>query len=231
MLKFEDAAVERAALAGEAYIAIPVEVYQSAPGSLQVTAYASCEKIARHFLSLYGADPFCSDALAWLGSRIAAFMAPRGYKYNAEASEVILEYAAPKNGVLQLQNTEAIQIQDQYTWLSYENETGADPDFLDDKVEPAFAVVENRRIVSCACINDAFYANGAVEVYVETAPAYRGRGYGKRCAASLISHLQRRGLDVLYKCYATNSASAAIACACGLERTGRRASFVCYADV
>lgn len=230
MLKYEEPAIEQAALSGEMYIAIPVEVYQNAADEVQLTTYAACEETAKAFLSDYGADPFRRDALSWLASRMDAFMTPYGYRYNSEASRVILEYTA-ENDVLRPPKVRTISIKNLDEWLQYENKTDVDPDFTHGGKGIAFAVEENGCIVSCACTNDAFYADGAVEIHVETAPEYQNRGFGYSCVASLVYCLTDQGYKVWYKCYETNFASAAIAQKCGLRLTGRRISFVCYADV
>ncbi len=102
--------------------------------------------------------------------------------------------------------------------------------FLNTYHNIACAVVKNGAIASCACINDAFYANGAVEIYVETVPAYRNQGFGTSCVTALVSCLSQKKTPIWYKCYESNSASVAIAKKCGLKLKGKRLSFVCYAD-
>ena len=230
MLIYEDSAIESAALSGEAHIAIPVEIYQNAAGEIQLTAYTSCKEIANTFLSIYGTDPFHKDSLSWLANRIDTFMEHYGFRYDPEASGIILEYTAEGN-VLQSAKVKTISIRKLDEWIQYKNKTDVDPDFASGEKGVASAVVENENIVSCACTNDAFYADGAVEIHVETAPEYQNRGFGCSCVTSLISYLTNQGYKVWYKCYETNFASAAIAQKCGLQLTGRRVSFVCYADV
>lgn len=232
MILLEDASVEQDVLAGNAYIAVPMEIYQSISGETTLTVYSACSNIAHSYMAALGQDAFEKDLLAQTSGRIEAFMKTVGYTYDAEASQTILEYATGKEWhTPKIQSDHVIIIQTLDEWTQYKNETNAEPDFLDNGRSAAFVIVKNETIVSCACINDAFYTNGAVEIHVETAADYQERGYAASCTAALVSYFWQKGISVWYKCYENNSASAAVAEKCGLKLRGKRVSFVCYADV
>lgn len=231
MIRYEDLSVEQAALSGKTYIAIPFEIYEGAAGEVSLTAYGACKDVAEGFWASYGDSPFQKEGLEWVSQRIAAFMAKYGYQYDPQASRKILEFSTCGYGVQIPDRNEAIVMKTRDEWMQYENETDAEPDFANGEKGVAFAVIRNKRIVSCACTNDAFYADDAAEIHVETALQYRGRGFGYMCTAALTEFLCAQGYRVWYKCYEENYASASLARKCGIRLHGKRVSFVCFADV
>ncbi len=60
-----------------------------------------------------------------------------------------------------------------------------------------------------------------IEIGVETAPEYRGKGYASAAARALSAWLCTAGFRVLYKCDAHNLASAAVARNAGFVQSGR----------
>jgi len=58
-------------------------------------------------------------------------------------------------------------------------------------------------------------------IAVETAPAYRRRGYAHTAAAALIAARRQSGREVIYRCAETNTASMALAASLGLQPTAR----------
>ena len=231
MKLIEDMSAEQNALAGDAYIAVPLEIYQSISGLITLTAYSACRDIVQSYMSACERNPLEKELIAQVSQQIASFMENVGYKYNAESSQTILEYVVPNEWQMPNNvsgNVTMIKTIDE--WAQYRNKTNAEPDFLNSDRSIACAVVESGAIISCACINDAFYADGAVEIYVETMPKYQNQGLGAVCVATLISYMFQKKIPIWYKCYENNPASAAIAKKCGLALKGKRLSFVCYAD-
>lgn len=231
MILIEDTSAEQNALAGNAYIAVPLEIYQSISGETTLIAYSACRDIIKSYMSACGQDPLEKKLTARVSQQIKAFMENVGYKYDAEVSQPILEYTTPREWQMPKNiNDDVIIIKTLDEWTQYKNETNAEPDFLSSDHNIACAAVKNGSIVSCACINDAFYANAAVEIYVETVPKYQNQGLGTSCVAALVSCLFQKEIPVWYKCYENNLASTAVAEKCGLRLEGKRLSFVCYAD-
>lgn len=60
-----------------------------------------------------------------------------------------------------------------------------------------------------------------IEIGVETAPEYRGKGYASAAARTLSAWLCTEGFHVLYKCDEHNLASAAVARNAGFVQSGR----------
>ena len=230
MIRIEDADLERAVLAGEMGIAIPAEIYLPVDGEPKITTFALCEEPVREYASRFAGELLSDAALAWLGARIGPQMAIYGYAFDREPSGVIEEYLAEKQTRLPTEN-KALRLDLAGNQGICENETSVEIEPESAEQNAVFAVVENGRIVSLACVNDAEYSSGAVELYVETAPKHRNKGYGKMCVAALANHFLQQEKTVWYKCYAENSASVAIARSCGFHLVGKRAAMVCYADV
>lgn len=80
---------------------------------------------------------------------------------------------------------------------------------------PVFAVVVDGEIVS-ACVSSRENTR-AGEAWVQTAPAYRGRGYARQVTAAWGASLVRRGKIAFYSHAQENAASAAVARGLGLE--------------
>ena len=74
------------------------------------------------------------------------------------------------------------------------------------------------------------FSDDTYEIYVETAKAYRGRGFATAAVAALSEYLIGRGCVVGYKCGEDNEASAAVAEKLGMKLDGCRFDMVCYAD-
>ncbi len=196
MIRYEDPTVECAALSGQTYVAIPFEIYQSVSGKVKLTVYKACKDIAKEFLSVYGDNPLHKDGIMWAARHIQDFMIKYGYQYDAQASDVILEFAAREDTLKMPDRNESVLLKTTEEWFQYENATSADPDFLSPEKGVAFAAVRDGEIISCACINDMFYADGAIEIQVDTVLQYRNCGLGYMYSVSLIKYLCGLGYTV-----------------------------------
>ena len=87
-----------------------------------------------------------------------------------------------------------------------------DPDLL--PCGPVYAVLLDGKIVS-ACVSARENAEAA-EAWVQTTPAYRGRGYGRQTTAAWAGAALSRGKIALYSHLWTNLASKRIAASLGL---------------
>ena len=89
------------------------------------------------------------------------------------------------------------------------------------KIPPmSYVTVDEGKIVSVATVNDT-ESDSVLEITVNTAPEYRGRGYGASNTAALALYLIEKGYAVAYCVSAYNKASIKIAKKCGFEKTGR----------
>ncbi len=77
---------------------------------------------------------------------------------------------------------------------------------------PVFGVLENEKVVALC---GAVLKDGYAEVYAETAPRYRRRGYAASCLKALSAHLLKGGYRVLYECREENEASRRTVERCG----------------
>lgn len=85
-----------------------------------------------------------------------------------------------------------------------------------------FAIVKEGQIVSVAVTAEAPQkCSDFVEIGVETAPAYRGKGYAVAAVRALCDFLVKKGHRVLYKCYHRNIASTATARKAGFSEVGK----------
>lgn len=80
------------------------------------------------------------------------------------------------------------------------------------RMGPVFGVFEEGKVVSLC---GGVLRDGFAEVYAETAPRYRRRGYAAACLAALAKDLIGKGHRVLYECREENVASR-----CTVERCG-----------
>ncbi len=109
----------------------------------------------------------------------------------------------------------------------YENKTtyDFDPDF---NPEECFVTLIDDKIVSVCAINPTSEDEWSPELCVETAPAYRKKGYAVSNIAAMAKALREDGQGAEYRCSCKNLASASAAMAAGFEETGRIYYFVSY---
>ncbi len=69
---------------------------------------------------------------------------------------------------------------------------------------PLCGIVKDGKVVSLA---GAVMKDGVANIHIETAPAYRGRGYAKACLLALCDELKSKSIPVLYECRSENTAS------------------------
>ena len=83
----------------------------------------------------------------------------------------------------------------------------------------AYGYIEGGRILSLA-ITHTPPTGAAVELTLETAREYRGRGYGGAALAAITADLVGRGVAVLYRTRRNNTPSARAALSCGFRAAG-----------
>lgn len=84
-----------------------------------------------------------------------------------------------------------------------------------------FGVIADGRVASLALAHPVgVMEHLAADVGVETAPAYRGRGFAKAAVSALAAHVTGRGGEVRYGCRPDNAASIAVARALGFVPFG-----------
>ncbi len=79
---------------------------------------------------------------------------------------------------------------------------------------PAYAVAAEGAVVAAAWV-------GNEGIAVETAPAYRRRGYARAAASAVVAALLCEGREAVWRCSAANAASCALAASLGMAEVAR----------
>lgn len=77
-----------------------------------------------------------------------------------------------------------------------------------------------------ACAFSAGISRDYVDIGVETAADFRGKGYGKRVVSRMIAEILRRGQTPLWQCSTQNEASMRLALATGFKLHGKHPLYV-----
>lgn len=88
---------------------------------------------------------------------------------------------------------------------------------------PVFGIIEEGKVVS---MSGAAVSSGIGEIYIETAPAYRKRGYAAACLSALCSHMKKEGLLMVYEAREENIASNRLAKGVGGKKKMRYVRFI-----
>ena len=227
MLKivYEDADLEEFALGEESDVAVPISVSKDEDGAVTVTVYSRFAKEAEEFAKQFGDDPFSAQALDFIDRVFAPPMREYGFRYEREYDQTVLTFTS--SGKTERPDN-AVCIGTQAELEKYEFLTARDFEIDDgDPCDAAFAVIEDGKIVSVAAVND-YSDDGSVEINVETAPAFRGRGFASDAVSALASYLEGLGERVTYKCRESNAASVKVAEKAGMKYAGKAFYYVCY---
>ncbi len=161
--------------------------------------------------------PLSPTALAALDARLAPFLSAHGYTSDRGNANVCRIFRAafadfsPKTPVL---STVLLKLGD-----NYQNLTTID--LLDalSRGCVAYGYIKDGCILSLAITHTA-PKGGTVELTLETARGYRGRGYGKAALAALTAHLTAQGLSVIYRTRENNTPSVRAALSLGFRAAG-----------
>ncbi len=85
---------------------------------------------------------------------------------------------------------------------------------------PRYEIRNEERLLAAAGVN--WQSSAWAEIFVQTDPAVRERGYGKSVCAALCRDLVERKKEVLYAVEEDNSISLRLAQGLGFEDTGER---------
>lgn len=229
MLVHEDPVLEKAAMEGELCIAVPVSVYKPECGECVITAYENVWDICDAHEKKYGDDILSEESVKGLFAAVAPVAEGMGYSADVKESRIIREYRARGERLPSFDCDENVvtvgdtaEVEGLECLLLHDPEP--DPD---DEEDVCTVIIKDGRIVALAGIND-IADDDSVEIFVETAKDFRGRGYGTAVTAALVNHLARIGYNTAFNCAESNKASSAIAEKLGMTLEGRRYSLVCY---
>lgn len=233
MIHIEDADFVRFTLE-EGDIAVPFSVVRKKDGDeCEITVYESFLGIAEEFVRLHGEAPFTDEAILFLKGYLSKSMCGCGFKPTRDIDTRIRTFKVTAGEEVCvsaiMENTRIVSGADDLS--AFRNLTthaiemdGDDPDDI------SAVVIEDGKLVAYATLNDVFDDEEYMEISVECALGYRGRGYASSCAAALAWELCSRGYVVSYKCRHTNAASARVAQKAGFTETSMEYNFVCYRE-
>ena len=212
----------------EGDIAVPVEICLPQNSSLaEITVYPAFVSVVEEWERTFGIDLFSEAAKAYLLAALDAPMRQYGFTPSPDIHRCIRE--------LEMTDAEALNpgvILPDTMLLCEENPFpalfNATTHKLDTDDAPLAYHAADGQLVAYAACNDSIEGDGGIEIHVECAPGYRGRGYATSCAARLTSELLARGEAVLYRVWTENRASLRIAEKVGFTPTGTRQSYVYY---
>lgn len=204
-------------------IAVPVHV-ETFDGETKIFAYPSVRALCESYAARFADDLYSEAATAFLQEGCAAFCKPLGYAADRHSAVVGCNFLSQENAAADDTVCKRIRRNGKY-----KNLTTFDLSACLAAERVIFAVVSEDVIVSLAvsCEAPNVGAEGTpIEISVETAPDYRGRGYATACVRALAAYLAAHGYRTLYKCRKENVASACVARGAGLVKTGDFAYFV-----
>ena len=213
---------ESALLSEGAPMIVPMLIWQQ-DGDLRIEAYEGVKEIAEEYERCFARYPFSKSALDWLDAKLTPYCNERGYY-----REVQGKYRWYREFIF---TDECMDTEVQPSTIRWEGEPNLsgllldlDPDWL------TYVTVVDGVIVSAARVNEYDPEVSSPEITVETAVAYRGKGYGTSNALALSRALAEDGERARYVCSRYNRGSAKLAEKAGFIETGRFYAFTAYID-
>lgn len=222
MIIYEEKAFERILFAGFCDTAIPISVRIEKDGDTLITALPSLKREAREFEKLFFHDPLSDKAHAWLKEKLCPFMYEHGFKANRQSRKITDIYVRPTLEVSGLDRGDSVLLTS-----PQKNATTADIESLLKFGHIASAVVREGTVVSVAYTDLApDFDTAEIEVGIETAPAYRGRGLARAALSGLICELAHQGITPVYVTSRGNRASQRLARTLGFVKEAVEYNFV-----
>ncbi len=226
MILLEDKELEAMVLSRNSCIAVPIEVYIPEEGETVITVYSCVADVAKEYESKFSDGLLKSNALKWLDDKLYATAKEFGYVHFEEDIHFLAEYRIDDESQLHKNCLADAKI------ISDESELeGIDLSLIENIIPNGntAVVIRDGKLVAAAAANDVVFEDSSVEIYVETAPEYRNRGFGAAAVAELALMYLKRGMCVRYKCAKNNLPSIKTAEKCGFVKIGERYSYVCFA--
>ncbi len=201
-----------------------VEEYK---GDFEIEAYSRIEKIAEEYHSKFFGKFFSSNAIDWIDERLRPYVESEGY---------LRECTGKYRWYYRYEANADTKLPTELILPSTEMLSEGEYDFLVSfslaeqlsKGLPSFVTKDGDRIVSIATVNEHSDGQKMLEITVETAPAYRSRGFGLSNTVALADYLVNRGFGVTYACSKYNRASCCLAKKAGFEKVGRFYAYTAY---
>ena len=205
--------------------AVPVSYESYGDGPLYVTCYPDVEQAVRSVMEMYAEDPFSDEALAALWEAVDPFFAEHHYRtdrFRDRWGHILRLRAEDLDGSLVQDTTRLLTAEDEDSnRTTYDLATSIESDYV------AYGTVADGQVVSASVTNGPVDGpSGLIEVGLETAPAYRRRGYALSNLAALSGELIRRGYTPEYRCQRYNEASLRAALRVGYKQIGKFYDYV-----
>jgi len=189
-------------------------------GNINISCYQETLDLANRIAECINNDTLSDSVISEVKSSLDSLYCKRGYFMDSRFPEI--DYV----GILK-----NFPARGKYTSARGKDVTGmrnlTEID-IDEAVllgQESFVCVADGAIVSVAVEN--FLHDGAVEIAVETAEAYRGKGYAYSVCADLICDIISAGYFVTWHCNEDNIESVNLANKLGFVRAGREL-YYCY---
>ncbi len=203
---------------------LPVCVYER-NGEVSADCYRKYLTITKKYIKKYKDDLFSDAALLYLDSAVKKKI--KGYSRYDEYNEYYLLYTLFDCSTLPKEDCVRC---DFITDAKFTRDlTDFEVDEIIKNRQPAFVVVEDDKIVAI-CAANYFIEDDEkeVELAVETAQAYRGRGYATALLTKMSRYILEMGKTPVYRVSRFNSASIATVEKCGYKCIGKEFYYNCY---
>ncbi|MBQ7364051.1 MAG: GNAT family N-acetyltransferase [Clostridia bacterium] len=193
-------------------------------GKVSFEVYAGIRSLAETFQKRYEGRYFSKDALTFIASGMDPYLQKNGYERDTVGMTLYYyhyEMTPSQTPDLSLILDNTYRLCDLPEAMLCENLTTFSlRDLLERSLE-SFVTVEDGKVVAIATVNERLESGTVPEITVETAPAYRRRGYALSCVAALCDYLLKKGSPVAYCCRNTHTKSNRVAKRVGFVRVGR----------
>ena len=190
---------------------IPYTCIVRATGKAQWSAYPDAIDCLLPMQDKLVSAPFATETLTEVEARLKSYLAQHGYE---REEEDFCRYYETLTAPADFSYTAARSVRLDYESFSrYENKTDFTFDYCD---QIAYATVVDGAIVSLAAENPNSTPD-VCEIYTETHPDFRRRGYAKENVAALTAEKTKSGATVLYRCATDHIASWQIAKSLGFS--------------
>lgn len=206
MIYTEEKALERILSLGFCDTAIPVSIRLEYGGEAEITVLPSLRKVAVRLERDFDGKLFSREAHAYLREAVRPFMDKIGFLDNRQSRKISLIMSLGDAKVTPPEKAVRISSTSDYA----KNLTSAPVRDMIELGHTVCAVLDGTSIV-CVAYTDLPPESKSVEIGVETAPAYRRRGFAKDCMSALIRELAKDKIEPIYYCSQSNTPSLKLA--------------------
>ncbi|MBQ7124968.1 MAG: hypothetical protein IJO00_01260 [Clostridia bacterium] len=210
-------------LVGRCELILPLGLTLSKKGERNITYFSEALCAAEYLDKLPDDEIFTEKTIDTIKKMLTEKFSSFGYDLEVVLSTVFrLDNRDKINKSLILPSTEPLLPEH-----GYENLTDCEPDPLGEGLL-CFGTVIDEKIVSAAAENPHDADDKVIDIGVETAPGYEGRGFAASNIASLAYYLLDPGMSVTYIAEENNLPSLRVAEKVGFSPSTRELRVVCY---